>query len=162
MVSNEKGMVFPLVIMITAVLMALCMSLYLFSRADMKHISLEDKKMQAYYLARSGAELVARCVDIDAYTVGGIPILVGESDALRSDSITFDPDGSDVEDYTQKIKIKKVYRNSDNVIIVSKGKVSTILFDEVSGRFEDGGSVTQTVELELKRDGSRKWREYND
>lgn len=54
--NNEKGFAFPLALMILLVLGILIVPAVNFSSADQRHSILQDHKMQAHYLARSGAE----------------------------------------------------------------------------------------------------------
>ena len=57
--KNEHGWAMPLVLMVIVVITLLGTALWAYSMADLKQVTREEKRMQAYYLARSGAELVA-------------------------------------------------------------------------------------------------------
>lgn len=57
--KNEKGSAIVLVLIITGVLTVLGASLLHYSLTDNQQVINDEKRMQAYYLARSGAEAVA-------------------------------------------------------------------------------------------------------
>lgn len=59
MVLNEKGWAMPLVLTVMVVVTLLGTALWQYSMTDLKHVSIEEKRMQAHYLARSGAQLVS-------------------------------------------------------------------------------------------------------
>lgn len=58
-VINQKGMALVLVIMVMFVLTIFGVTLLTISLAEKKQIAHQDKRMQAYYLAKSGADTVA-------------------------------------------------------------------------------------------------------
>lgn len=163
MISNEKGMAFPMVIMITAVLMALCMALCLFSMADRKHITLEEDKMQAHYLARAGAELVAERVYYDGsfkLELQSDPEPIPDKNgALESKNISFD--GEELSH--EKIKIE-IYVNNDRVYIISEGIIPNIIFNAVTGEFrsDEEDKVTEKLVLIIDEDGTRTWRKWRE
>ena len=68
-VRNEKGVALPLVLIVMIVTMLLGTALWQYSMTDITHVSKEEKKMQAYYLARSGAELIADLKGEGTYTI---------------------------------------------------------------------------------------------
>lgn len=60
MLINKKGMAMPLVLMTLLVLSILGVSLLQYSVADNKQVAMDKQQMQAFYLARSGADAVAQ------------------------------------------------------------------------------------------------------
>ncbi len=132
--GDEKGWALPLVLLVMAVLTILGTTLWLISMTDLKHVSLEEKKMQAHYYARSGAELVYAGIGDGE---GQFPIdeIPAPDEALISESIMF----GDADDLSHNIEIK-VYRNKvykyddDMIVIISTGRAA---------------EVSQTLELYL-------------
>lgn len=60
----------PLAIIVMVVLTLLGTALWHYSMTDVKHIAMEESRMQAYYLARSGAELLWAMGETDGvYTI---------------------------------------------------------------------------------------------
>lgn len=57
--NNKNGWVIPLVLIVMVILPLLGATLWQYSISDLKHVTIEEKKMQAHFLARSGAELIA-------------------------------------------------------------------------------------------------------
>lgn len=56
---NNKGMALPLVLIVMLVATLLTTAILQFSVAELTHVSKTEKKMQAHYLARSGADAMA-------------------------------------------------------------------------------------------------------
>ncbi|QGG46578.1 hypothetical protein [Heliorestis convoluta] len=65
MLSNEKGWSLPLVLIIVLVMMMVSTALWQYAMVDLKHVTIDEKRMQAHYLARSGADLVLAYLDED-------------------------------------------------------------------------------------------------
>ncbi len=148
--GDEKGWALPLVLLVMAVLTILGTTLWLISMTDLQHVSLEEKKMQAHYYARSGAELVYAGIESGEYPIGNIP---APDDALISESIEFifgDEDDLEINDLSNNIEIK-VYRgivykyDADMIVIISTGRVA---------------EVSQTLELYLTIDADEIVDEY--
>lgn len=59
MLLNEKGWAMPFVLMLVFIMTLLGTTLWQYSVKDLKHVSIEEKKMQAHYLARSGAKITS-------------------------------------------------------------------------------------------------------
>jgi len=68
MFFNQKGWAMPLVLMLVFVMTLLSTALWQYSMRDLKDVSMEEKKLQAHYLARSGAELVLEYINDDTDT----------------------------------------------------------------------------------------------
>ncbi|EEG78385.1 pilus assembly PilX N-terminal domain-containing protein [Dethiobacter alkaliphilus] len=60
MLRQEKGAAMPLVLMLMFVLTLLGTALWHYSMVDATQVARDERKMQAYYIARSGAENVAQ------------------------------------------------------------------------------------------------------
>jgi Tfp pilus assembly protein PilX len=61
-VIDERGLAVPLVLVIMVVLMLLGTTLLQYSVSDALQVSRDEKRMQAYYIARSGAEAIAEWI----------------------------------------------------------------------------------------------------
>jgi len=57
--KDETGLAFPLVLIVVLVLTILGVTLYTFSRTETSQVLLDENKMKAHYIARSGAHAVA-------------------------------------------------------------------------------------------------------
>ncbi len=129
MVLNEKGWAVPLALMVMVVITLLSTALWFYSMTDLKQVSMEEKKMQAHYLARSGAELVA-----DNY----IEQLNEEDFPLTSENQKFADESQAVQYF--KVVIDK--DEEDNIVITSTGEV-------------DG--IRETMKLTINTNGDRHW-----
>ena len=55
-IHNQKGFAMPLVLMVMLVISLLGTALWQYSMVETKHVDLNQKQLQAYYLAKAGAE----------------------------------------------------------------------------------------------------------
>jgi len=60
--KNERGTALPMVLVVMIVLSLLGTALWQYSTADTMQVTADEKKMQAYYLARAGAEATAQYI----------------------------------------------------------------------------------------------------
>ena len=60
--KDERGIALPVVLMVMIVLSVLGTALWQYSTADTVQVTVDEKKMQAYYLARAGAEATAQYI----------------------------------------------------------------------------------------------------
>lgn len=109
----------PLAIIVMVVLTLLGTALWQYSMTDLKHVSREEKKLQAYYLARSGAELVANNLENLKIDIGGV--WPGEAEPLISLSQEF----QNIEKAFFRIEL---YEDNEEqkIIIISTGEVDNI------------------------------------
>ncbi len=123
-IKNESGMAMPLALIIMLVITMLGAALWKYSMADLKHVSIEEKKMQAHYYARSGAEIIASRIvlnndEIKLLNDDGENIFIpSEANKLVSDNIFFDEEAIDIK--------VEVFRKNNNVVIFSTGTVDSI------------------------------------
>lgn len=59
MINNKNGWTLTLVLILLTIIPLLSFALYYYSSQDITHALIEERSLQAYYLARSGAKLVA-------------------------------------------------------------------------------------------------------
>lgn len=64
-IKSEKGMAIPLVLIVLVVLALLGTALWQYSMSEIKNVAGEEDSMQAFYVARSGAESVARHIRLN-------------------------------------------------------------------------------------------------
>ena len=62
-INNEKGLVLPLVIMIVVVLLMLGVVLMQLTTSEILQVSMDGKYLQAYYIARAGADATASYIE---------------------------------------------------------------------------------------------------
>lgn len=135
--KTENGWVMPLTLMVLFVLMMLGTSLWHYSMADIRQVSLEAQKMQAYYHARSGAELLALKVDFNTEngpilkTTGADILLPGQESPLESTQVLFGDEALDLE--------IQLYTDNGDIIILSTGRVN---------------HLSETLKLTIKRSGA--------
>lgn len=80
MLINNKGLAMPLVLMTLLVLSILGVSLLQYSITDNKQVAMDKKQMQAFYIARSGADAVAQYI-LDNPKQAATLINAGKSDS---------------------------------------------------------------------------------
>lgn len=135
-IKYEKGLAMPLTLIVILVLIMLGTSLWHYSMADLKHASLESQKMQAYYHARSGAELLALKVDFNEdnnpiiKTPTGDILLQGQESLLESNFVSFGNEDLDI--------LIQVYKKDADIIIISIGRVN---------------HLSETLKLTIRKDG---------
>lgn len=139
-IKNEKGYALPLVLIVIVVITILGTTLLLISMTQLKHVSIEENRMQAHYYARSGAELVMFGIGDEPGQLKPQDIPVGEASALVSNEISFNGDS-----LAGNITLIKVYRENNDIIIVSTGSVN---------------GVSETLELRLGNVGEEVIRHW--
>ena len=77
--KDETGLAFPLVLIVVLVLTILGVTLYMFSTAETRQVLLDENKMKAHYVARSGAHAVAAYI-IENPSIAGALAEAGESE----------------------------------------------------------------------------------
>lgn len=113
MFFNEKGGAMPLVLMVILVISLLSTALWSYSMTDLKHVSIEEKRMQAHYLARSGAELVWKYIDEDPTRLESIKDKTSERQSFNDEP-------------EKEYFIVKVYEDQGEMVIESTGEVDDI------------------------------------
>lgn len=120
----------PLVLMVILVITLLGTALWYYSMTDIKHVSIEEKAMQAHYLARSGAELVAD------YAINNFESLIS------LDSYPWTSGPHSLGGNAEKHFSVRINKQAQRIIIESTGEV-------------DG--ITQTLILEIDSSNNRYW-----
>ncbi len=120
----------PSVLMVILVISLLGTALWYYSMTDVKHVIVQEKAMQAHYLARSGAELVA------GYAVNNFESLIARDDYPWI-SGPYNLEGNAEKHFSVRID-----KQAQRLVIQSTGEV-------------DG--VTQTLTLEIDSSNNRYW-----
>lgn len=112
-IKNEKGATLPLVLMVMVVLMILGTILLFLSVTEARQVAREEKNMQAYYIARSGADAIAKHIInnkdeatnlINAPESNPVYLVNGEFESDYIENPADDIVGSFVVDITQEDK----------------------------------------------------------
>lgn len=88
-VPGTKGLAMPLVLLVMFVMTLLSAALWQYSMKDLKHVTIEEKRMQAHYLARSGAELVRDYLIAHPDEFNSIKDLTSETQSYQNNSNNF-------------------------------------------------------------------------
>lgn len=170
LLKNEKGLALPLVLIILVVLTLLAAALWHYSISEVTMSVRDEKRARAYYIARAGAESVARYVMVNPEVLDLIP---DENDVITSKTLEYIA-GEDVEVGDVEVELKRIASNRIEVTgigTVDKGtadeiiqRVSLILetqepFDGVVYAM-DGLNFQEgvTVNGDIVSGGSVKWQ----
>lgn len=120
----------PLALIVMVVLTLLGTALWAYSMADLKQVTREEDKMQAFYYARSGAELVAKGIwdeigQIDPGQIDPNDLPTGAAIAITSDIITFEGEDLSGEDLSGNIQVE-VYKDNGDIVIKSTGTANGV------------------------------------
>ncbi|SES71473.1 hypothetical protein SAMN05660297_00358 [Natronincola peptidivorans] len=118
---NQKGMVLPLVLILFMVLFLLSVVALNISSADNRHSTYQAKRMQAYYLARSGAEALGNYIvnQSESLTPSQLGSLINNISNITSEEIKLDDND---EGYFEIL----VEQNDDELNIISTGNVGDV------------------------------------
>jgi len=62
-IKDDKGIALPLVLMVMLILILLSTALWQYSMTDTKHVVMDEKNMQAHYVALSGAKVGSKILE---------------------------------------------------------------------------------------------------
>lgn len=155
--NNERGMALPLVLMIMLVLGLLGGALLQYSGADVKSVAREEKRLQAHYLARSGA--VAVVAELDQL-VGSLIWADGEFEKqLVSDPVEMGAgnftvvvmvkrkhDESEIE--VEEVRIRSTGTIHDGTRFI-KDKVELVLLTKVPGELPPADAIEEVFPEEF-------------
>lgn len=119
MLNNKKGSTLAMLIVIIAILSVLSLTVLKISLTDNLQYVQQDKKMQSYYLAKAGADIVAE------HLIDNLDIILGDDDFVKSgeESVIEASGGLDnsVGDYS--VLVNRVFDGDDvsDVVIKSTG-----------------------------------------
>jgi hypothetical protein len=115
--KNKNGMVLPLVLIILFVLMILGVTILNISNADNRHSIYQDNKLQAHYIAKSGAQTMATYLIEKSHSMSYIDIneLIDDISDKTSEVINFDSG-----DFVIKT-VKRSVDGQEKLDIISKG-----------------------------------------
>ena len=140
---NNKGSTLTMVIIVSAVLIIFAFSLGSLSLSETKHVVYQEKKLQAYYIARAGAETAATWINDDPKTA--IEII-------------------DKEDQESSEDIEHI-ESKDNVFLDMVDKVGYYDLDITKNNVEDKTekiTITSTGKVENGFDNNGKLRYVTD
>lgn len=133
MILNKKdGVALAIVLIITAALSVLGVGILSLSLAETKQVAYQNKKMQAYYLAKSGADIVSGYI-IENPSQSSVTALVGSGKSSQNNQLgngSFDVQVTSAGGYGQVIVEAKGYVGDiDNTVKVymSRLKMSEIV-----------------------------------
>lgn len=166
LLRDEKGLAMPLALIVLLVLTLLGIALWQYSMSELNNAVREEKRARAYYIARAGAESVARFVMINPDVLDSIP---KEIDAvITSESINYKT-GDDVDVGDVVVELKRIASNKIEVTGIGEvdeviQRVSLIL--ETQEEFDgvvyatDGLNFQQnvTVNGDIVSGGLVKWQ----
>ncbi|AZN43347.1 hypothetical protein [Paenibacillus albus] len=159
MLRNERGIALPLVIMIATVLIILGVSLISVSANGMKREDYQEKKLQAYYLAKSGANAIADYI-IKTYNYQTIQTdMATLNSQIKNVNVRLDPLDS-TRTFNVEVKPDPVSGTTQKLQIISTGKVNnvqekTTLILEMTTGFSFG-SETVVVANKITGNGNTK------
>lgn len=95
LINNEKGMAVPLVIIIMVVFMLLGTAMIGFSKTEALQVARDEKRMQAHYVARSGADATASWLIENYFDTSELDLPLSGSGSFETGSFNIDMDKLD-------------------------------------------------------------------
>lgn len=153
-INNERGAALPLVLTIVIVMSLLGTAIWQYSVTDTLNVSREEHKMQAYYLARSGADLVASAIITNSVSAAALinapkssPVNLGDGSfevdvAGNLNNITINSTGivNDVSQSTNLSLTKLTPKEIFNNVIYAKEPYDVTKMN-VSGSLESNNTI---------------------
>lgn len=123
--KSEKGFAMPLVLIVLIVLTLLGIALWNYSMSELNHSVREEKRARAYYIARAGAESVARDLINDPSPLTEIPEIGDQmiSNSNDEEFVEFVSDGNKVGGI--KVEMKRI--TAESVEITGTGEVDGVM-----------------------------------
>ena len=161
--KNEKGIALPLVLLIIVVLSVLGVSIMHINTADTLQVNMDKERVQAYYLARSGADATAAAIIQDQNNVANINI--GANSTLPSVNLGSGNFTVEVGKYDNRLDLKSTgtVNNVSHKVTLNMPKANASdIFDNVifsynnlylnnttilSGNLATQGNTIQTNDL---------------
>lgn len=110
--KGERGLAMPLVLMVLVVLSLLATALWQYSISELNQSVREEKRTRAYYVARAGAESLARHIMVNPEVLSSI----SEETGIATPGITFDDGADEVIEGDLEVILQRVDANSVEVI----------------------------------------------
>jgi hypothetical protein len=123
-IKDEKGLAMPLVLIILVVLSLLGMALWQYSISELNFAVREEKRARAYYIARAGAESLARHILVNPDVLNAIPEV---DDSISSDSLEYDINFSGNSTNVGDMLVELTRIETDRVEITGTGTVDGIV-----------------------------------
>ena len=122
----EKGIAMPLVLVILLVLTLLGAALWNYGMSELNQSVREEKRARAYYVARAGAESVARDIMNDPTPLTAITEI---GDQLVSDELTYNPEipTEGEEKYVGELTVELERVSENRVEITGTGSVDNVI-----------------------------------
>jgi len=121
LIRDEKGMAMPLALMVLVVLTLLGFALWQYSMSELNNAVREEKRARAYYIARAGAESVARHVMVNPEVFDLIPEI---DDAITSVTIEYET-GEEIVVGDVEVELKRIASNK--IEVTGIGEVDQII-----------------------------------
>jgi len=129
MPKKNKGSALVLVLLISAIIMMFAVSLWQYSKQSAVHYNAEQKQMEAYYIARSAANLIIPNID----PLGDLPL----KENAYIYNLNSDPLNTEIKNILGGNSFTlKIYKENRKIIIESTGIVDTYtktLYIEIVG-----------------------------
>lgn len=114
---NEKGIVLPLVLVVFSALLLLVFTAISVTSAENKESAWQSRRMQAFYLARSGAETFATYLIEKAYTTDFAEMMQFLDNIANKTS-----DAAEIEDGTLVIEtVRRTEKGEEKLDIIARG-----------------------------------------
>ncbi len=127
--KNEKGAAMPLVLIIMVVLLLLGTALWFYSMNDLRQVAHAENKVRAYYVARAGAESLARHIKLN-------PAII--EDILKDDE----------ENFSELITLETEYLGTAGEMKVTLKKLDSEKYEIIGTGITNG--VQQSVSIILQ------------
>ncbi len=139
--KNQAGLALPMVLIIMMIVMVLGVALMQYSTQSINHASLEEKKIQAHYLARSGAQLMLDNLS----SFESMPDNAADAWVYNLEN---DPDNNALLNELNGNSFSlKIYRQESTTIIESTGRV---------------GQITEKLIVHQDDQGQAYWEKNHD
>lgn len=139
--KNQAGLALPMVLIIMMIVMVLGVALMQYSTQSINHASLEEKNIQAHYLARSGAQLMLDNLS----SFESMPD--NEADAWEYNSENDPGNTAFLNELNGNSFSLKIYRLDSTTVIESTGRV---------------GQITEKLIVHQDDEGQVYWEKNHD
>lgn len=171
-VKNEKGIAIPLVMLVITVMMLFGTAMYYFSTTDTVQVSRDVKKIQAYYVAKSGVDATASWIIEEFKHVDELSLPLNGTGSLDNGTFNVSVDvldsglikiisvgtvGNVKETVTLTLSQQGLFDNAlfGTAFIALKGKVTVV------GNIESNGPVSYTGNSYIHEGNTKEWSDRN-
>ncbi|MBP7177189.1 MAG: hypothetical protein KBA53_13365 [Thermoclostridium sp.] len=122
---SNKGSTLPMVLAVLIIVVIFSVTALTFGSASIKQAEIQEKRVQAYYLARSGANAMVSFIEKNPDAMTTLLGIMGTGDEISSNSVSLNSDSITLDD-DENIEITIEKSSDDSLIISSKGEVDSI------------------------------------